>query len=93
VLKIAEALFVETLRRYVDGLPSEESWLASARDPIVEQELRAYAMIRRAMDDWGVGQQGRQLEDSAVRALRTLHRAGRQSPISRIGASSLTLSC
>lgn len=34
--KMAEALFVQTLRRYMEGLPPEQSgWLAGARDPIV----------------------------------------------------------
>lgn len=34
--KMAEALFVQTLRRYMENLPLEQSgWLAGARDPIV----------------------------------------------------------
>src|SRR5262249_51367427 len=34
--KLSEALFVDTLRRYVAGLPEEQiGWLAGARDPIV----------------------------------------------------------
>jgi AraC-like DNA-binding protein len=34
--KMAEALFVQTLRRYMEGLPPEQSgWLAGARDPVV----------------------------------------------------------
>lgn len=34
--KMAEALFVQTLRRYMDSLPPEQfGWLAAARDPIV----------------------------------------------------------
>jgi AraC-like DNA-binding protein len=34
--KMAEALFVQTLRRYMESLPPEQSgWLAGARDPIV----------------------------------------------------------
>jgi AraC-like DNA-binding protein len=34
--KMAEALFVQTLRRYMESLPPEQSgWLAAARDPIV----------------------------------------------------------
>ena len=32
--KMAEALFVETLRRYMEGLPAQQTgWLAGARDP------------------------------------------------------------
>jgi AraC-like DNA-binding protein len=38
--RMAEALFVETLRRYMERLPSEHiGWLAGARDPIVGSAL------------------------------------------------------
>jgi AraC-like DNA-binding protein len=38
--KLSEALFVDTLRRYVDGLPEQHSgWLAGARDPVVGRSL------------------------------------------------------
>jgi AraC-like DNA-binding protein len=38
--RLSEALFVETLRRYMAGLPSEQTgWLAGARDPEVGTAL------------------------------------------------------
>lgn len=38
--KMAEALFIETLRRYMEQLPPEKTgWLAGARDPIVGAAL------------------------------------------------------
>jgi AraC-like DNA-binding protein len=38
--KLSEALFVDTLRRYVAGLPErQKGWLAGARDPIVGKSL------------------------------------------------------
>ena len=38
--KLSEALFVDTLRRYVAGLPEQQmGWLAGARDPIVGKGL------------------------------------------------------
>ena len=38
--KLSEALFVDTLRRYVAGLPEEQlGWLAGTRDPIVGKSL------------------------------------------------------
>lgn len=38
--KLSEALFVDTLRRYVAGLPEHETgWLAGTRDPIVGKSL------------------------------------------------------
>lgn len=40
--KMAEALFVQTLRRYMESLPAEQTgWLAAARDPIVGAALAA----------------------------------------------------
>jgi transcriptional regulator GlxA family with amidase domain len=38
--KLSEALFVDTLRRYVAGLPDQQTgWLAGTRDPIVGKSL------------------------------------------------------
>jgi transcriptional regulator GlxA family with amidase domain len=38
--KLSEALFVDTMRRYVGGLPEQQvGWLAGARDPIVGKSL------------------------------------------------------
>ena len=38
--KLSEALFVDTLRRYVAGLPQQQTgWLAGARDPMVGKSL------------------------------------------------------
>ena len=44
--KLSELLFVETIRRYITQLPSEETgWLAGVRDPEVG---RALALLHRA---------------------------------------------
>ena len=38
--KLSEALFVDTLRRYVAGLPEQQTgWLAGTRDPVVGKSL------------------------------------------------------
>ena len=38
--KLSEVLFVDTLRRYVAGLPEQQTgWLTGARDPIVGKSL------------------------------------------------------
>jgi len=38
--KLSEALFVDTLRRFVAGLPEQQmGWLAGARDPVVGKSL------------------------------------------------------
>ena len=39
--KVSEALFVDTLRRYVAGLPDHQTgWLAGARDPVAARASR-----------------------------------------------------
>lgn len=49
--KMAEALFIETLRRYMSELPPEETgWLAGARDPVVGTVLAA--LHRAPHRDW-----------------------------------------
>jgi AraC-like DNA-binding protein len=51
--KLSEALFVDTLRRYVTGLPSQTTgWLAGARDPIVGKSLAL--LHRRAHHPWTI---------------------------------------
>jgi len=38
--KLSEVLFVETLRRYINSLPPDQTgWLAGARDPVIGQVL------------------------------------------------------
>ncbi len=38
--RLSEVLFVETLRRYINSLPPEQTgWLAGARDPVIGQAL------------------------------------------------------
>jgi AraC-like DNA-binding protein len=51
--KMAEALFIEILRRYMEQLPQDETgWLAAARDPIVG---RAMALLHeRPAEDWSM---------------------------------------
>ena len=40
IAKLSEVLFVETLRRYINGLPAEDTgWLAGARDTVIGKSL------------------------------------------------------
>jgi transcriptional regulator GlxA family with amidase domain len=49
--KLSEALFVDTLRRYVTSLPDQTTgWLAGARDPVVGKSLAL--LHRRAHHAW-----------------------------------------
>ena len=51
--KLSEALFVETLRRYIAQLPEEQTgWLAGARDPEVGNALAL--MHRRPAHPWTI---------------------------------------
>jgi AraC-like DNA-binding protein len=53
--KLSEALFVDTLRRYVAGLPEQSTgWLAGARDPIVGKSLAL--MHHRPGHPWTVAE-------------------------------------
>jgi AraC-like DNA-binding protein len=49
--KMAEALFIETLRRYMEEMPAEQiGWLAGARDPVVGATLAQ--LHRRPSHPW-----------------------------------------
>lgn len=53
--KMADALFVEALRRYMEQLPPEQTgWLAGARDPVVGATLAL--MHRKPCHQWTLGE-------------------------------------
>lgn len=53
--KMAEALFIETLRRHMEQMPPEQTgWLAGARDPIVGAALAL--MHREPVRPWTIGE-------------------------------------
>jgi transcriptional regulator GlxA family with amidase domain len=53
--KLSEALIVDTLRRYVAGLPDQSTgWLAGARDPVVGKSLAL--LHRRAQHPWTIAE-------------------------------------
>ena len=58
--KLSEALFVDTLRRYIAGLPQKEiGWLAGARDPVVGKSLSL--LHRRAQHPWTMAELAREV--------------------------------
>ena len=76
VAKLSEALFAETLRRYVDRLPpGQTGWLAGARDPDVGNAL---ALVhRQPSDPWTIAELARQVGVSrSVLAERFRHFLG-----------------
>lgn len=53
--KLSEALFVDTLRRYVAALPAEQTgWLAGTRDPVVGKSLAI--LHSRVEQPWTIAQ-------------------------------------
>jgi transcriptional regulator GlxA family with amidase domain len=58
--KLSELLFVEALRRYVEGLPDEQTgWLAGLKDPFVSRALSLlHGRVRR---EWTVDDLGREV--------------------------------
>ena len=53
--KLSEVLFVDTLRRYVEGLPDQATgWLAGARDPAVGRSLALFH--RRPEHPWTIAE-------------------------------------
>jgi AraC-like DNA-binding protein len=57
--KLSEVLFVETLRRYISGLPPEQTgWLAGARDPEVGKALAL--LHRHPAQPWTVADLARE---------------------------------
>jgi AraC-like DNA-binding protein len=63
---MAEALFIESLRRYMEQLPSEQTgWLAGARDPVVGAALAA--LHRKPSHRWTL--EGLAAESAASRSV------------------------
>ncbi|HSQ24951.1 MAG TPA: AraC family transcriptional regulator, partial [Pyrinomonadaceae bacterium] len=88
--KISEVLFVETLRRYISSLPSDQiGWLAGARDPAVGQAL---ALLHRdPAHPWTISKLARDVGLSRTRlAQRFRHYLG-EPPMAYLGQWRLKL--
>jgi AraC-like DNA-binding protein len=58
--KMSEALFVDTLRRYLAGLPEQEvGWLAAARDPMIGKSLML--LHSRSPHPWTIAELAREV--------------------------------
>jgi AraC-like DNA-binding protein len=78
--KLSEVLFIETLRRYINQLPPDQTgWLAGARDPLISQALAL--LHREPAYPWTVSNLARRVGLSRTRlAGRFRHFLG-ESPI------------
>jgi AraC-like DNA-binding protein len=88
--KISEALFVETLRRYISSLPSDQiGWLAGARDPAVGQAL---ALLHRdPAHPWTISELARRVGLSRTRLAERFRHYLNESPIAYLGQWRLKL--
>jgi len=93
--KLSELLFMETLRRYINGLPPDQTgWLAGARDTVVGQALAL--LHKEPALEWTVSKLARRVGLSRTRlAERFRHFLG-ESPMAyltkwrlRLGAEAL----
>src|SRR4030095_15328320 len=78
--KISEVLFVETLRRYINELPTDQTgWLAGARDPIT---ARALALLHKdPADAWTISALARQIGVSRTRLVERFRHFFGEPPI------------
>jgi AraC-like DNA-binding protein len=88
--KLAELLFVETLRRYLNSLPPDQTgWLAGARDPVIGKALAL--LHNKPAQEWTVSSLARSVGLSRTRlAERFRHFLG-ESPIAYLAQWRLKL--
>jgi AraC-like DNA-binding protein len=88
--KLSEVLFVETLRRYINSLPTDQvGWLAGVRDPIVGQALAL--MHREPADAWTVSELARRVGSSRTRLAERFRYFLGESPIAYLAQWRLNL--
>jgi AraC-like DNA-binding protein len=78
--KLSEVLFVETLRRYINSLPPDQTgWLAGARDPVIGQVL---AHIHKdPAHDWTISSLARTVGVSRTRFVERFRHFIGESPM------------
>jgi AraC-like DNA-binding protein len=88
--KLSEVLFVETLRRYINALPSEQvGWLAGARDPVIGQALAL--LHKHPADPWTIETLARRVGLSRSRTTERFRHFLGQSPIAYLAQWRLEL--
>jgi AraC-like DNA-binding protein len=88
--KLSEVLFVETLRRYINTLPPEQTgWLAGARDPIIGQALAL--LHKEAADPWTISNLARRVGLSRTRLVERFRHFLGQSPMAYLAQWRLRL--
>jgi AraC-like DNA-binding protein len=88
--KMSELLFVETLRRYINGLPTDQTgWLAGARDPVTAHAL---ALLHKdPADAWTLSALARQIGVSRTRLVERFRHFLGEPPIAYLNQWRLQL--
>lgn len=81
--KLSELLFIETLRRYISTLPSDQvGWLAGARDPVIGQAL---ALLHKdPTEQWTVASLARRVGSSRTRLADRFSHFLHESPMAYV---------
>jgi len=80
IAKLSEVLFVETLRRYINNLPPDQTgWLAGVRDPIIGKSLAL--MHRDPAHQWTIENLARSVGLSRSRLAERFNHYMQESPI------------
>ena len=90
--KMAEALFIETIRRYMEALPPEQTgWLAGARDPVVGGALAL--LHRKPRHHWTRGRTCRRDRRLALGPRREVLPLSRRAATGLSGALATATRC
>lgn len=95
ITKLSEVLFVETLRRYINDLPDDQTgWLAGARDPVIGKALSM--LHKEPAEPWTIESLARRVGLSRTRLAERFHHFINESPMAyltkwrlRLGAEAL----
>jgi len=78
--RLAEVLFVEALRRYINTLPADRTgWFAGARDPVVGRALELFH--REPADAWNMSGLAKRTGVSRTRLIERFHHFLGESPM------------
>jgi AraC-like DNA-binding protein len=92
LLRLAEVLFVEVVRRYLESLPAEQrGWLAGLRDPIVGQALAL--LHARPADHWTLERLARHVGMSRSSLADRFHEFVGQPPMRYLAQWRMQLAC
>jgi AraC-like DNA-binding protein len=88
--KLSELLFVETLRRYISALPTEQiGWLAGVRDPLLGKALAF--MHKEPAHPWTVSDLAKRVGSSRTRLAERFRQFLGDSPMAYLGQWRLKL--